>query len=134
MFTIAVRIYYEDTDAGGIVYYASYLRFMERARTEWLRRMGFEINELTESQGVLLAVRSVQVEYLKPAKLNDLLEVGVELEHCGRASVHLIQDMRRDHERICRARVRLACLGADSLAPSRLPPPLRTELTAWKMP
>jgi len=131
MFAIAVRIYYEDTDAGGIVYYANYLRFMERARTEWLRRVGFEINELTEHQGVLLAVRSLQVEYLKPAKLNDLLQVGVELEHCGRASIRLIQQMHRDAEWMCQARVRLACLDAASLSPVRLPLPLLTELSAW---
>lgn len=131
MFAIAVRIYYEDTDAGGIVYYANYLRFMERARTEWLRRVGFEINKLTEHQGVLLAVRSLQVEYLKPAKLNDLLQVGVELEHCGRASIRLIQPMHRDAEQMCQARVRLACLDAGSLSPVRLPSSLLTELSAW---
>lgn len=79
MFHWPVRVYYEDTDSGGVVYYANYLKFMERARTEWLRSLGFEQDVLNAQHGIIFAVRSVTVEYLRPARFNDLLSVGVRL-------------------------------------------------------
>ncbi|MBI5611719.1 MAG: YbgC/FadM family acyl-CoA thioesterase, partial [Gammaproteobacteria bacterium] len=94
IFSISVRVYYEDTDAGGVVYYANYLKFMERARTEWLRGLGFEQDELSRTEGVIFAVRAAQVEYLKPARFNDALEVTVELARRGAASINFKQEVR----------------------------------------
>ena len=130
-FRFPVRIYYEDTDAGGIVYYASYLRFMERARTEWLRHLGYESNQLAQRNGALFAVRSIKVDYFSPARLNDYLGITVQLKHCGGASLRLRQDVLRGSTRLCAADLRLACLDATSLAPRRLPGSLARELKAW---
>ena len=124
-----VRVYYEDTDAAGIVYYASYLKFMERARTEWLRSLGFEHKELARTQGLLFVVARLDVHYRKPARLDDRLQVDARVSHVGRASFDMGQDvMREDGERLCDARVRIGCLDAATLRPCRLPPSLLTEL------
>ena len=90
-FTWQVRVYYEDTDSGGVVYYANYLRFMERARTEWMRALGFEQDRLIREDGILFAVRSANVEFLRPARFNDLLSVGLDVVHRGRASLTFSQ-------------------------------------------
>lgn len=131
-YTIPVRVYYEDTDAGGVVYYASYLRFMERARSEWLRSMGLDVREVGARQGVVFAVRSIALEYFRPAHLSDLLSVGVRLEDCGRASLRLAQEVRRAAELLCAGRVRLACLDAATAAPRRLPPSIVEKIEAWR--
>ena len=94
--SIPVRIYYEDTDAGGVVYYAAYLRFMERVRSEWLRSLGFDVQRLAAEEGILFAVRALQVDYLRPARLSDQLDVSVALQHCGRASLVVDQQVQRD--------------------------------------
>lgn len=104
------RVYYEDTDAGGVVYYANYLRFLERARTEWLRALGCEQGQLAREVGVAFAVRSLQVEYLKPARLDDLIEVVSAIEELGRAQVVFRQVIRRGDETLLEATVRVACL------------------------
>jgi len=98
VFSTPIRVYYEDTDAGGVVYYANYLKFMERARSEWLRRLGFEQDELARDPGVLFAVRTAKLEFLKPARFNDLLEATVEIRERGRASLTFRQQIRRDAE------------------------------------
>ncbi len=98
MFSIPIRVYYEDTDAGGVVYYANYFKFMERARTEWLRSLGFEQAELARDPGVLFAVRSAKLEFLKPARFDDLLEATVEIRERGRASLTFHQHIRRGTE------------------------------------
>ena len=98
IFSIPIRVYHEDTDAGGVVYYANYLRFMERARTEWLRHLGFEQDELARDPGVLFAVRSAKLEFLKPARFNELLEVTVDIHERGRASLTFRQHIRRGAE------------------------------------
>ena len=95
VFSIPIRVYYEDTDAGGVVYYANYFRFMERARTEWLRGLGFEQDELARDPGVLFAVRTAKLEFLKPARFNDLLEATVEIRERGRASLTFGQRVQR---------------------------------------
>jgi acyl-CoA thioester hydrolase len=122
-FTWAVRVYYEDTDAGGVVYYANYLKFMERARTEWLRSLGFEQDELRRDQAVIFAVRSAQVDYLAPARFNDLLSVSVEVHKLGKASITLRQAIRRDREvtLLCDAIIKVASLDADTLRPQGMP-------------
>jgi acyl-CoA thioester hydrolase len=109
-FLLSLRVYYEDTDAGGVVYYANYLRFLERGRTEWLRALGTDQSRLMADAGLAFAVRSLAVEYLKPARLDDLLDVFVELESLGRAQVCFVQRIERNGETLVTARVRVACL------------------------
>jgi len=120
-FVFPVRIYYEDTDAGGVVYHANYLRFMERARTEWLRDHGYELNKLEQDFGFLFAVRSVSIDYLKPAYLNDLLSIQVSIARTGRASLDIDQEVYRDKVLLCRARIKLAGVAVDTFRPMSLP-------------
>ncbi len=119
-----VRVYYEDTDSGGVVYYANYLRFMERARTEWMRRLGFEQDALIRDKGILFAVRTASLEYLRPARFNDLLEVGVRLRERRRASLVFEQLVSRvgDAEGpLCTGSFRIACLVAASFRSTPIP-------------
>jgi acyl-CoA thioester hydrolase len=109
-FTLPVRIYYEDTDAGGVVYYANYLRFLERARTEWLRALGCGQDRLMREAGIAFAVRSLAVEYLKPARLDDLVTVVAEIESLGRAQVVFRQRIELADQILVDATVRVACL------------------------
>jgi acyl-CoA thioester hydrolase len=122
-FTFAVRIYYEDTDSGGVVYYANYLKFMERARTEWLRTLGFEQDQLIAVEGVIFAVRSVVVDYHAPARFNDQLEVVTTLLKRGRASLTLLQEIFRSGEvtPLCTGRAKIASLDAESFRPVAMP-------------
>lgn len=119
-----VRVYYEDTDSGGVVYYANYLRFMERARTEWLRSLGFEQDELLARESVLFAVRSAQVDYIKPARFNDLLMVRTSLRRRGRASLTFNQNIHRESDDVlvCAAIVKIANLDAATLRPVPIAP------------
>lgn len=132
-FTWPVRVYYEDTDAGGVVYYANYLRFMERARTEWLRTLGIEQDDLREREGLLFVVRSVSIEYLRSARLDDVLEVTVELAALGRASLVVRQEIfRRDGERcgelLSKGEVRIVCIHAASGTPRPIPKHIKEVL------
>jgi acyl-CoA thioester hydrolase len=120
-FVFPVRIYYEDTDAGGLVYHANFLCFMERARTEWLRELGYELTTLEQEYGFLFAVRSVDIDYIKPAHLNDLLQVEVSIARWGKASLLIDHEVYRDETLVCRARIKLAGLRADSFRPMALP-------------
>lgn len=120
-FAFPVRIYYEDTDAGGVVYHANYLRFMERARTEWLRIQGYELNRLEQEYGFLFAVRSANIDYIKPARLNDLLNIQVSIARTGKASLDIDHEVYRDEEILCRARIKLAGIAVDSFRPKALP-------------
>ena len=131
------RVYWEDTDAGGVVYYANYLKFLERARTEWLRALGFSQHELAQRPGILFAVTSVEVSYQRPARLDDRLLVTCELERAGAASLRFAQriyrgaagaDVEVDGELITTARVRVACIDAATLRPQRLPDSLHELL------
>lgn len=125
----ALRVYYEDTDLAGIVYYANYLRFIERARTEWVRGLGIDQVALREGQGIVFAVRRVEADYLRPARFDDLLEVRTGLCAATGARVELCQDVWRGEERLFAARVTLVALTASG-APVRLPAPLRARLSA----
>lgn len=134
-FSWPVRVYYEDTDSGGVVYYANYLRFMERARTEWLRRLGFEQDDLREREGILFAVHSLQVDYHKPARFNDLLQVTVRAEKIGRASLDFAQTigLQQDGqpaEVLCSGRVRVACVTADGIQACAMPAQVHAALKA----
>jgi acyl-CoA thioester hydrolase len=121
VFSIPVRVYYEDTDAGGVVYYANYLRFFERARTEWLRDLGFEQNELAREESVVFAVRTANMDFIKAARFNDLLRVSVEVMETGKASIKFEQNITRGKELICRGEVRLACVDAGDFRPRAIP-------------
>lgn len=122
-----VRVYYEDTDAGGVVYHASYLRFAERARTELLRAFGFDHRELWARFGGLLAVRRLAIDYRAPARLDDLLEVETEPLRMGGARLELVQTIRRGPDTLARLEVEIVFLGSDG-RPLRLPAPLRAAL------
>jgi acyl-CoA thioester hydrolase len=116
-----VRVYYEDTDAGGIVYYANYLRFLERARTEWLAKAGFTHAALASEHHVAFVVHRLQIEYLQPARLYDALQVTLELLQRGRGRLVMAQDVLRDGVMLARAQVTLACLDPATWRPTRIP-------------
>ena len=121
-FRWASRVYWEDTDGGGIVYYGNYLRFLERARTEWLRSLGFSQLKLAEEPGVLFAVVSLNIEYRRPAKLDDELVTTCEPAMEGSASLRFAQRIFRGaNELLVEASVRVACIDARTLRPKRLP-------------
>ena len=109
-FIWSVRVYYEDADAGGFVYHTNYLKFMERARTEWLRHLGFEQTQLREQYHLVLVVRKLSIDYLKPALFNDLLNVTSCLTQMGKVSMTLSQQVRRDTEVLCKAVVKIAAI------------------------
>lgn len=120
-FTWRTRVYWEDTDGGGVVYYANYLKFMERARTEWLRSLGHQQHEIAEKFGFVFAVREARVNYLKPARLDDDLEVSCVPLPEGRASIRFRQDIRRGDTLIADGEVRVVCVDAKSFRPRALP-------------
>jgi acyl-CoA thioester hydrolase len=129
MFSHPVRIYWEDTDAGGVVYHAQYVAFLERARSEWMRAQGYGQERLRTQHGVLFAVRAMQLDFLKPARLDDALEVSASLRECRRASVVFAQAIRRGDDLLLTAQVRVAALGLD-FRPRPIPEPLYDELNA----
>ena len=129
MFSHPVRIYWEDPDAGGVVYHAQYLAFLERARSEWMRTQGYGQDLLRQEHGLLFAVRAMQLDFLKPARLDDALEVTAALQECRRASLIFFQEIRRGEERLLTATVRVAALGTD-FRPTPIPQPLYDELNA----
>lgn len=125
-----VRVYYEDTDATGVVYHANYLRFMEHGRTEWLRALGIEQDRLREEEGVVFAVTAVDLKYLTPASFNELLTVRSSLTHKGGASLTFEQDILRvtDQAVCCRGSVKVVCLDAATMRPRRLPSALAAAI------
>jgi acyl-CoA thioester hydrolase len=123
-----VRVYWEDTDAGGVVYYANYLRFLERARSEWLRALGFEQDALRDEAGVVFVVRRVEIDYLSPARFNDQLDVSVSLHRAGRASFNVKQALTRGSTRLVSAQVTLACVDAMRFKPVKIPAPILQAL------
>jgi acyl-CoA thioester hydrolase len=126
-FAWRVRVYWEDTDAGGIVFYANYLKFFERARTEWLRARGVEQQHLRETAGGLFVVSATELRYHRPARLDDLLLVTADVTEAGRASMTIAQTARRDApggELLCEGTIRIGWVDATTLAPRRMPPDL----------
>lgn len=127
-FAWPVRVYYEDTDAGGVVFYANYLGFMERARTEWLRALGFEQPEMAARDGVLFVVHAVNIKYLKPSRFNDSLQVTVEVVNVGGSRIRFLQRVLRGNEEITRAEVEVVCVSTDTLRPARMPDAMHATL------
>ena len=128
-FRILARVYYEDTDAAGIVYYANYLRFLERGRTEFLRALGHDQNELMK-EGIAFAVRSVSAEFLKPAKLDNMLTVETTVASLGRAQVTFAQRILRDQELLLDAKIRVACIDPVRGKPIPMPRTIHEQLSA----
>ncbi len=128
-FEFPIRIYWEDTDAGGIVFYANYLKFMERARTEWLRALGMGQHALREETGGMFVVSETAVKYLRPAKLDDHLRVTAKLAEGGRASVMIAQQVWRDDTLWCEGTIRIGWVEADTLKPARIPSSVLERLT-----
>ena len=127
-FELPIRVYYEDTDAQGVVYYANYYRFMERARTEWLRSLGYENQQLLDEQGVVFAVRRAAVDYISPARLDDLLEVVVSLSRIKRASLVFEQQILRGDELLCKGEIMLVCVGLEDFKPTAIPDSIMQEI------
>jgi len=129
IFALPVRVYFQDTDAGGVVYHASYVNFMERARTEWMRTHGYSNAGLMKEFGVVFVVRSLKLDYLKPALLDDLLDVTAQIKEIGRSRISLLQSVRRGEEVLTDAEVHLVCVSLESFKPVSVPEVLRNQ---WK--
>jgi acyl-CoA thioester hydrolase len=123
----AYSVYWEDTDAGGVVYYANYLKFMERCRTEWLRALGIDQQRLRAERHMQFVVANVAVDFLRPAVLHDEILVTAELERLGGATIHFKQTIMRGAEQLIDATARVACLDSDTLKPRAIPKDLFTE-------
>ena len=123
-----MRVYYQDTDAGGVVFHATYLDFLERARMEWMRARGFDARELASRFGLVFIVRQIEAAYIKPALLDDLVTVSAAVEKMGRAQVTFAQQIRRGGETLMRAAVNVACVSANSLKPAAFPEAIRVLL------
>ena len=140
-FTIPIRIYYEDTDAGGVVYYANYLKFLERCRTEYLRSLGHEQANLLRDAGIAFVVRSVNLEYLKPARLDDLLTVSVEVEKTSRSQIFVCEHIRLKNtlapegwDELLNGRFQIVCVCVDAatgqMKVTSIPAAMRAQLEA----
>ena len=127
-FSWPVRIYYEDTDTGGVVYYANYLKFFERARTEWLRSFGLNQDKLAQEAGLIFVVRRASLSFVRPARLDDLLEITVEPLKLARVYVDLTQEARRGALVLARAEIRVACLNLRDFKPVAIPQSVRDKL------
>jgi len=131
VYALPIRVYFQDTDAGGVVYHASYVNFLERSRTEWLREhCGYSNGGLMKEFGVVFVVRSLKLEYLKPALLDDLLSVTSQVKETGRSRVVLLQNVMRDEEVLVEAEIHLVCVALDNFKPVSVPEVLRNQ---WKV-
>ncbi|MBL8510405.1 MAG: tol-pal system-associated acyl-CoA thioesterase [Betaproteobacteria bacterium] len=132
LFTFAypMRVYFEDTDASGVVYHARYIHFLERARTEWLRTLGFNNGELNQKHSMFWVVSEVTVNYLRPARLDDALQVSVAIESMGRVRCTFHQEIRRGEETLIKARITVACVGAANFKPIEIPAEVRKKMEA----
>ena len=129
-FAWPVRVYWEDTDGGGVVYYANYLKFLERARTEWLRHLGFDHQALARNHRVTLVVTSLAIDFAKAARLDDNVAVSVRLESLGKVRCVFAQEIRRDDEVLVKAKVTVACVACESFKPTEIPEGLRKKMEA----
>ena len=130
VYSFPVRVYFESTDAGGVVYHAEYLKFLERARTEWLRHLGYDHQALARDHRVLFVVTSLAVEYAKPTRLDDSLAVSVRLESLGKVRCIFAQEVRRDDEVLVRAKVTVASVTGEAMKPTEIPEGVRKKMEA----
>ena len=129
-FDFPLRIYFEDTDASGVVYHAHYVKFLERARTEWLRHLGFSNSELERKYKMNWVIAEIAVEFLKPARLDDSVNISVAIENLGRVRCTFHQEIRRGEELLVKARVLVATVSADNFKPIEIPADLRKKMEA----
>ncbi len=129
-FDFPQRVYFEDTDAGGVVYHAQYVKFLERARTEWLRYLGFTNSELERKYKMLFIVSEISVEFVKPARLDDAINISVGIESLGRVRVTFHQEIRRGEDILVKARVSVATVAAESFKPIEIPADVRKKMEA----
>ncbi len=127
-FSLPVRVYYQDTDAGGVVYHATHLHFLERARYEWLRQLGHGVHELLKTHHAQFMIRSLEIEYLKPAILDDLLHVTVDTVELGRSRISLFQEIVCNKTVLVKATVFAVCVNTESFKPMSIPLPLREKI------
>ena len=120
----SVRVYWEDTDAGGIVFYANYLKFFERARTEWLRALGHSQQEMVDSTGCMFVVQETTVRYIRPARLDDVLTVTVDVRERGRASLRIAQQAWCGERLLAEGDIRIGCVERATMKPHRIPSPI----------
>ena len=130
VYSFPVRVYFENTDAGGVVYHAEYLKFLERARTEWLRYLGFHHQGLARNHRVSLVVTSLACDFVKAARLDDNVAVSVHLESLGKVRCVFAQEIRRDDELLVKAKVTVACVAGESFKPTEIPESLRKKMEA----
>jgi acyl-CoA thioester hydrolase len=130
VYSFPVRVYYENTDASAVVYHVEYLKFLERARTEWLRHLGFDHQALAREHRVALVVSAIAVDFLKPARLDDSVAVSVRLESLGKVRCVFAQEIRREDEVLVRAKATVACVGAQTFKPAEFPDSLKRKMEA----
>jgi tol-pal system-associated acyl-CoA thioesterase len=130
VYSFPVRVYFENTDAGGVVYHSEYLKFLERARTEWLRHLGYDHQTLARDHRVIFVVSAAAVDFTKPARLDDTVAVSVRLESLGKVRCVFAQEIRRDDEVLVSARVTVACVTGESMKPVEIPEGLRKKMEA----
>ncbi|NJD88747.1 MAG: tol-pal system-associated acyl-CoA thioesterase [Betaproteobacteria bacterium] len=129
-YSFPVRVYFENTDAGGVVYHGEYLKFLERARTEWLRHLGFDHQALARNHRIVFVVTQAVADFLKPARLDDNLAVSVQLESLGKVRCVFQQEIRRDDELLVRAKITVACVTGEHFKPAEIPEALRRKMQA----
>ena len=123
-FEFRIRVYWEDTDAGGIVFYANYLKFFERARTEWLRSLGHSQQEMVDTTGCMFVVQETSVRYIRPARLDDVLTITVDVRERGRASLRIAQQAWCGERLLAEGDIRIGCVERASMKPHRIPSPI----------
>ncbi len=134
MFTFPIRVYWEDTDAGGVVFYANYLKFFERARTEWLRHIGLEQSQLRQTYDGMFVVSEAHIQYLRSAKLDDQLIATAELVELGRTSIRMAQQVRLGDTVLCKGTVRAGWVHSETLKPERIPAMVHLQLSSHALP
>jgi len=130
VYSFPVRVYFENTDAGGVVYHSEYLKFLERARTEWLRHLGFDHQALARNHRVVFVVTSAAIDFTRPARLDDTVAVSVRLESLGKVRCVFVQEIRRDDEVLVSAKVTVACVTGENFKPVEIPEALRKKMEA----
>ena len=130
VYSFPVRIYFENTDAGGVVYHSEYLKFMERARTEWLRHLGFDHHALARNHRIVFVVTAAAIDFARPARLDDNVAVSVRLESLGKVRCVFAQEIRRDDEVLVRAKVTVASVTGENFKPAEIPQALRRKMEA----
>lgn len=130
MHEFTLRVFFEDTDATGVVYHANYVKYMERCRSDWLEAIGWNVRRVNEQFAIAFAVSKLSVQYLQPARLNDVLIVKVELTRLGAASLSFAQEVWRENDLLCRGELKVACVNDQTFKPIQVPRPIVDAITS----